>query len=141
MKGVIKGIGGLNYIEIRGVPVRKKEGIGEVIEVPPIELERFVAAELIKANVPLRGLEVSFLRKVLGMSMDQFARKLGLTAASVFKWERNATRRLARVNEFAVVGLASSELGISPPSFADLSPEDSPRHLTLVWGAKRKKAA
>lgn len=143
----LRGIGGLDYVEIKQVPIRtsKDKSIGDVIAANLGELEKLVAAELLRQKVPLRGREVLFLRKALGMSMEKFAVNLGLTAASILKWERTTDKRLALINEFAVRGFVAERLKLDAPvKFSDLSDEtETPHKLIADWKAvsAKKKAA
>lgn len=128
---------GLDYVEVKHVPIRvsKDKSIGDVI-VPKLgEIEKLVSAEIIRQALPLRGKEVQFLRKALGLSMEKFAVKLGLTAASILKWERATTKRLALVNEFAVRGFVSERLKLGAPvRFSDLSDtSETPKKLVVDW--------
>lgn len=138
----LHGIGGLDYVEIRQVPIRTSsdKSIGDIITADMGEIERLVASEIIRQRIPIRGKEVLFLRKALGMSMEKFAVHLGLTAASILKWERASTKRLALVNEFAVRGFVAERLKFGTPvRFSDLNEmSESPNKLTVTWGAAAK---
>jgi DNA-binding transcriptional regulator YiaG len=143
----LKGMGGLQYVEVRQVPYKMSErkDVGRVIQPDLGEIEKRVASEIIKQQVPLRGQEVNFLRKALGLSMDKFAVSIGLTAASVLKWERARAKRLAPINEAAVRSLVAEKLGIDiPGKFSSLvGAGESPRKLTVVWSdsTRTKKVA
>lgn len=141
----LHGIGGLEYVEIRQVPVRVSadKTIGDIITADMGDLERLVASEIIRQRVPLRGKEVLFLRKSLGMSMEKFAGSLGLTAASILKWERTSGKRLALVNEFAVRGFVAERLKLSTPvMFSDLNETtETPTKLVVTRGAAAKRKA
>ena len=52
------------------------------------------------------------MRKALGLSLEKFANKLGLTSGSVFHWEKAEDQRLTPVNEVAVRSLAAEELDL-----------------------------
>ena len=141
----LHGIGGLDYVEIRQVPIRSSKGklIGDIIAADMGEIERHVAVELIRGRVPLRGKEVLFLRKALGMSMEKFAGHLGLTAASILKWERATGRRLALINEFAVRGFVAERLKLKNlGKFSDVSDTaETPKKLVVAWSAADKEEA
>jgi DNA-binding transcriptional regulator YiaG len=138
----LHGIGGLDYVEIKQVPIRTSvdKNVGDIITANMGEIERLVASEIIRQRVPLRGKEVLFLRKALGMSMEKFAVCLGLTAASILKWERASSKRLALVNEFAVRGFVAERLKLGAAvRFSDLNEmSESPSKLTATWGAVAK---
>jgi DNA-binding transcriptional regulator YiaG len=134
----LKGMGGLHYVEVRQVPymMSPRKDVGKVIQPDLGEIEKRVASEIIRQQVPLRGQEVNFLRKALGLSMEKFAVSIGLTAASVLKWERTRNKRLAPINEAAVRSLVAEKLGIDiPGKFSSLvGAKESPRKLTVIWG-------
>lgn len=141
----LHGIGGLDYIEIRHVPVKTStdKTIGDIITVGMGELERFAASEIIRQALPLRGKEVLFLRKTLGLSMEKFAVSLGLTAASILKWERASSKRLALINEFAVRGFVAERLKLNTPvMFSDLTEmTSSPAKVIVTFGTATKHKA
>ncbi len=101
---------GLPYIFVT-VPV-KSSSVGEIIGVPLERIEKAVAVEIIRKGIPLGGAEVSFLRKVLGLSLQKLALKLGVSAPAVLKWEREKGR-LHPMNEVALRALVAEHLGIS----------------------------
>jgi DNA-binding transcriptional regulator YiaG len=107
----LKGIGGLNYILFKNVPMRESKR-GPIIEFNETLLEETAARAIIEHRIPIRGQEVKFLRKVLGLSMEVFSEQLGLTASAVFKWEHKAEDRLHPINEIAVRSLVADHLGI-----------------------------
>lgn len=141
----LRGIGGLSYIEVRQVPIRtsKDKTVGGIITADMGEIERFVAAEIIRQHLPLRGKEVLFLRKALGLSMEKFAVSLGLTAASILKWERASGKRLALINEFAVRGFVAERLKVKEAvRFSDLSDTtETPKKVVLNWETVTKNEA
>jgi DNA-binding transcriptional regulator YiaG len=142
----IEGIGGLRYVAIRHVPFHMSDdkAIGKIIEVDLGDLEKFVAGEILRQQIPLRGQEVYFLRRTLALSMEKFAQALGLTAASIMKWERTRIKRLAPINEAAVRSLAAEKLGVDLPGrFSSLvGIAQAPKKLSLTWRADyRKKSA
>ena len=60
----------------------------------------------------LRGAEIRFLRKTLGLSLERFGRLLGLTAPAILKWERTREKRLDPTNEVSVRALMAELLDI-----------------------------
>ncbi|MBI1821851.1 MAG: hypothetical protein HY036_09685 [Nitrospirae bacterium] len=143
----IKGVGGLNYIEIRNVPIRvsKDKEIDQIVMVNLGDLEKLVAIEIIKQKIPLHGQEVMFLRKVLGLSMEKFAGCLGLTSGSILKWERAKEKWLTPINEVAVRTLVAEKLKVDiPGKFSSLvGTENIPEKLSITWsqtGLKKKAA-
>lgn len=121
----LKRYAGLEYLTLT-VPVRDSPQ-GEVIDADPAKLERLVAKALIKHRVPLRGREVRFLRKVLGLSLEKFAHHLGLTSGSVFKWEKAEADRIHSINEIAVRAFVAEELDLTiSGKYSELLANDSP---------------
>lgn len=102
---------GLAYVYIQAPVV--KTGKGEAyIELPMGVIEKEIAKTLIKARVPLKGAEVIFLRKTLGLTLKEWAAAFGLSAAGVLKWEKAQTTRLSKVNEAAVRSFVAEKLEI-----------------------------
>jgi DNA-binding transcriptional regulator YiaG len=102
---------GLDYIYLENAPVRRTRH-GDVLDIDIAALEREIAWEIVSQGIPIRGSEVSFLRKVLGISMERFGRLLSLSGPAILKWERARTKRLAPVNEVAVRALMAERLGV-----------------------------
>jgi DNA-binding transcriptional regulator YiaG len=99
----------------------KESQHGPVIDLDPSVLERLAAMAVLKEKIPLRGIEVHFLRKVIGLSMEKFAGRLGLSSGTIFHWEKNELERLSTVNELAVRSFVAEELGIEiSGKFSDL---------------------
>jgi putative zinc finger/helix-turn-helix YgiT family protein len=58
------------------------------VEIPHLEeLHRAIALHLVRQSRRLQGPEVRFLRKWLGWSGQDFARRMGVTAETVSRWE------------------------------------------------------
>ena len=95
---------GFDYIDVE-VPIRLESVAGKEIEVIDLDigiLEKLVAKTIIEEKVPIRGQEVKFLRKALGLSMERFARNFDFSSAAILKWEKDGAKRLSLVNELAV---------------------------------------
>ena len=139
----LNGIGGLHYVQIKNVPFRMSEDktIGKVIQVDLGDLERLVASEILKQKFPLRGQEVYYLRRILALSMDKFAQALGLTAASVMKWEHARNKRLAPINEAAVRSLAAEKLAVDlPGKFSALvGVGQVPKKFVVTWHSSHQR--
>jgi len=102
---------GLEYVYLENVPIRRTRH-GDVLDADPALIEREIAREIVRQGVPLRGAEVQFLRKSLGLSLEKFGRLLGLSAPAILKWERARTKRLQTINEVAVRALMAEQLSI-----------------------------
>jgi len=103
---------GLDYIYLR-VPVAKTKDGEEYIDLPMDTIDKTIAKHLIENKIPIRGAEVIFLRKSLGMSLNDWAKKFGMSAAGVLKWEKSKDNRLSRVNEAAVRALCAELLKVN----------------------------
>lgn len=111
----IDNLVGLPYIRFLNVPM-KESSYGPVIDLPAGALERLAAIAVVEERIPLRGREVKFLRKVLGLSLEKFAHLLGLSSGTVFHWEKSQDVRLAPVNEAAVRALMAEKLEVDIPA-------------------------
>lgn len=91
----------VKYDEMIGLPVmladvevRRCPGCGEYeVVIPRLEeLLRVLAGAVIRRRVRLSGGEVRFLRKYLGWSGVDFARRMGTQPETVSRWEHAVTR-------------------------------------------------
>jgi DNA-binding transcriptional regulator YiaG len=105
----LDGLVALEYIHFLNVPMKDSKH-GPIVDLSPEVLDRLAAKAVIVERVPLRGQEVQFLRKVIGLSLERFANKIGLSSGTVFHWEKASKERLAPVNEAAVRSLLAEEL-------------------------------
>ncbi len=128
---------GLEYVKLRGVPMRKS-GRGQEVDLRPLVLERTIACAIVQSRNPLRGREVSFLRKAIDLSLDKFARKLGLTPGAIFHWEKAANERLMPINEVAVRIVCAEELLVEMPAKFSQLVGVGPEILTLEITRPRK---
>ena len=86
------GFPGMEYVWI-DVPMKTTKA-GEAIDVKPVSrVNEAIAREILRAGVPLRGVEVLFLRRTLGLSLDKFGDLLGLSGPGVLKWEQARLER------------------------------------------------
>lgn len=107
----LDGLVPLEYIRFLNVPLKDSKH-GPVIDLPPHFLDNLAAVAVIKERIPLRGKEVKFLRKTLGLSLEKFANQLGLTSGAVFRWEQDLEQRLLPINEIAVRTFVAEKLNI-----------------------------
>jgi len=110
----LRGIGTLDYIVFKNVPMRDSKW-GPIVELNAQIMSDLATRAVIEKGLPIRGLEVNFLRKSLGLTMQEFSKKMGLTMGAVQKWEKAATVRLHPVNEVAVRTLVAEEFDIEIP--------------------------
>lgn len=132
----IKGYHGLEYIQL-ALPVKQTKH-GEVLAIDIQEVDRSIAQALIRSQVPLRGVEVEFLRKTLGLSMAHFGAELSISGTAVMKWERAAKKRLDPINEVAVRALMAEAFKVKlPAKFSTLrGTEETPSELKVKAGGK-----
>jgi len=120
----------LEYIRFLNVPLRSSK-YGPVIDLPDYALDTMAATAVLVNGIPIRGKEVKYLRKVLGLSLEKFAGKLGLSSGTVFHWEKAETSQLAPVNEVAVRTFVAEELGVEIPGKFSLLVGNKPHELSI----------
>lgn len=81
---------GLPNVVLVGVEVRRCPKCGEqALSIPHVEeLHKTLAMELVHERTRLAPYEIRFLRKWLGLSGVDFARRMGVEPATVSRWER-----------------------------------------------------
>src|SRR5271157_2770086 len=83
---------GLGFpIELIDTPMKKVFGEW-VIDIDLNMLQKFVFNGLVHKPYPLTGKELKFMRKYLEMSTTEFGKKLGISHATVVKWENGETK-------------------------------------------------
>lgn len=129
---------GLDYVYLEDVPVRQTR-YGEALAADLCLVERDIAREIVRRGIPIRGAEMQFLRKSLGLSLAKFGGLLGLSAPAILKWERARTKRLEPINEVAVRALMAEQLGIEmKAAFTALKgSSETPTRLSLRVAQKR----
>lgn len=101
---------GFNYLKLKNVPM-KLGAKGPVIDFDLEKIKRLVAVGILTAQIPIGGRELKLLRSVLGISMNKFARELGISYGAIYHWEKALKQRLSPVNEIAVRLLCAEKLG------------------------------
>ncbi len=103
---------GIEYLRVVGIPTQGSP-FGPVVSAANLkQAERAVATAIIRLRVPLRGVEVQYLRRVLGLSQAAVGRELGVSDVAVLKWEKRTEKRLDTVNEVALRALFAERLGV-----------------------------
>jgi DNA-binding transcriptional regulator YiaG len=83
---------GLGFpIELIDTPMKKVFGEW-VIDIDMNELQSLVFKGLIHKPYPLTGKEMRFMRKFLGLSTTELGETLGVSHATVVKWEKEQTK-------------------------------------------------
>jgi len=84
---------GLDYVWLSGGFVRERTAYGPAVMVENAsELDRAIAAHVVRHRRRLTGQEVRFLRGLMDMSQEGLGRLLGKDAQSVARWERAKTQ-------------------------------------------------
>lgn len=85
---------GLPYVTLRNIMIERCPECGnELVTIPKVaELHRVLALNLIRKPGRLDPLEITFLRKSLGWSKADFARKIHVQQSQVSRWESPTTR-------------------------------------------------
>lgn len=113
----LKGISGLEYVEVQNVPMNHYPDLGFAVHSKVMgEVEKLLAREFILKHYQLRGQEVKFLRALLGLSQRQLAEKLHMSHVAILKWEKAKSQPLDLVNEVALKALLSGFLGLKVPA-------------------------
>jgi len=102
---------GLENVYLAGIPVRTCGGCGErLVSIPNIEgLHRAIALALIRKEERLTPMEVRFLRKSLGWSGADFARKFHTSPQQVSRWESvKAPGAMSKANELLLRSLVAA---------------------------------
>jgi hypothetical protein len=79
----------------------KESQHGPIIDLELGVLDRLAAEAILRERIPLRGKELHFLRKVLGLS-----------SGTIFHWEKSELERLSIVNEVVIRSFVAEELGV-----------------------------
>lgn len=79
---------------LRNVPMVRVRGVWTP-DVDYNQLSRRLLAALVDKRARLTGDEVRFIRHTLALTLEQFARRFGVTHPAVMKWERQGNRPTA----------------------------------------------
>jgi len=84
--------GGVSHVELHGVEVTRCRTCGkESIAIPRIaQLHRVIAHGFVEHKRMLAPIEIRFLRKHMGLSGSDFARRMGVSRETVSRWESGA---------------------------------------------------
>lgn len=84
---------GLPNVHLHGVPARRCMACQAVrLMIPAIEeLHRVIALAVLRKRSRLTGAEVRYLRKYIGLSGQDFAKRIGVSPEIVSKWENEHT--------------------------------------------------
>lgn len=101
--GSIKYIeSGLPNITIKGLKLQRCNACGEeLVSIPNMPgLHKAIANFLIQKSAKLATNEIIFLRKYLGWSQQEFAKKIGVKPETIVKWENGRSKiHMSRQNE------------------------------------------
>jgi putative zinc finger/helix-turn-helix YgiT family protein len=122
---------GLRYVTLLGIQVHRCPGCGNYeVSIPRIEqLHRLIARLLIEKMTRFTGAEMRFLRKSLGLSSGDFARRMGVTVETVSRWEQNAVPVGPQADRLVRLLVAQGKLAMRYPE----------EHLALIDSKKSKE--
>lgn len=105
---------GLGFpIELIDTPMKKVFGEW-VIDIDMNALQLFVFKGLVHKPYPLTGKEMKFMRKFLAMSTTEFGAELGVSHATIVKWEKEQAKvgpiQEAYIRMFFLESLKNNEL-------------------------------
>ena len=106
----MKNFGGLTYITVVNIPVRKSE-FGDVIDMKPHEIESLVAAAIIKHSVPIRGAEFRIIKSAINLSNEAIGELIGVSRNTVLKWGKNIEDRIPLSSEMLLRLMVAEKLG------------------------------
>lgn len=113
---------GLSYLTLENCPVYTDKEYGDIISLTAKEMDVLAATIIVKNMIPFRGLEISILRRALNMSYEEFARMFQISAATVFKWEKNRTAYVSLPNDLMLRLMASEKFNCDiPKDFSSIS--------------------
>lgn len=101
---------GIPYLRVVGIPTRETQG-GTAWTLELAAVERMFAAALIWLRVPLRGVELKYLRKALGLSLAALGQELGVSDVTVLNWEKAEEKRLDLTTEVAMRAFFAEKFG------------------------------
>lgn len=111
MKATTYQFAGLEYIRVSNIPLKRREA-GTVIAMDLFDIERLVATEIVRRRFPIRGIEVKFFRKHLGLSLKKFGGIFHVSDVAVLKWEKKPESSLEFSSEIAMRAFMAEQLGI-----------------------------
>jgi transcriptional regulator with XRE-family HTH domain len=115
---------GLNNVELSNVPVWICANNHEEIEIPAVtELHELLAHMIVRKPAFLNGAEVRFLRKRVGLSAKEFAKRIGITPEHMSRVETDARLKKKRMDLLIRLSVASMLAARDKKPFpADLAP-------------------
>lgn len=102
---------GIDYLRVVGIPLRHTD-LGPVWTLDLASVERIFASALIRLRVPLRGIELKYLRKTLGLSLAALGQELGVSDVTVLNWEKAEGKRLDLTTEVAARAFFAEKFGV-----------------------------
>ena len=102
---------GIPYLRIVDIPVHDTQW-GPAWTLPLADVEKLFATALVRLRVPLRGLELKFLRKALGLSLAALGQELGVSDVTVLNWEKAEEKRLDLTTEVTARAFFAERLSV-----------------------------
>ncbi len=115
----LEKIGGLEWARIFEVPARKIKSGDIVVHSKVVgKCERLIAHAIATHPIPIRGAEVKFIRKFLGLSMEKFGKVFGVSGPCIHGWEREHNQQLSPVTEVSIRIFLGEKLGLNTCTFS-----------------------
>lgn len=125
---------GLEYVTVYLKVSRTHPKYGDLIQADTIgAAAKSVSSEIVNRKIPLRGVEIKFIRKALGLSLRDMGAALGISHVAVDKWERAKKKRLDPINEVAVRSLFAQLMKVEISGWFDSlkGTEKAPKKLEI----------
>lgn len=129
---------GLRYVTLKGIEVSRCGACGNFeVSIPRVEqLHQLIAERVIEKRTRFTGAEIRFLRQSLGLSGALFARRMGVAAETVSRWENDAVMIGGQADRLLRLLVAQGRLMTRYPAekldaIEDKKPSETRLRLTL----------
>src|SRR5262245_56998484 len=108
-------------VTLIGFPFKTIHG-DEVLDVDMDQLDLAIAFAVLSKPAPLTGHEIKFLRTIVGLSLQNFGKELGVTAPAVKKWEDLKEEEMGSVtNDFGIRNFVAKKLSLEHEMHIDIA--------------------
>ena len=120
-------------VTLIGFPFKTVHG-DEVLNVDPDQLDLAIAFAVLRKPAPLTGHEIKFLRHIVGLSLQNFGKTLGVTAPAVKKWEDLKEKQTGSfTNDFAIRNFVAKGLSFEHKRHVDIAVHRSILEASEFW--------